>query len=105
MSEGFQEDSFNYLLTLRLAPIFPFWIINLAPALFGMKLVPYVVATFVGIIPGTLAYAYLGQGLGTTIDGSGSIVTPTLVAALGVLAVVSAIPIVVKRWKKNKLQS
>jgi len=102
LSKGFQRDAFSYLFTLRLAPIFPFWLINLAPALFGMKLVPYVVATFIGIIPGTFAYAYLGQGLGTTIRGDGAIVTPTLVAALAVLALVSVIPIVVKRLKNNK---
>ncbi len=102
ISEGFRKDAFQYLLTLRLAPIFPFWIINLAPALCGMKLGPYVVATFIGIIPGTFAYAYLGQGLGTTIDGDGSIITPTLVAALAILALVSTIPILVKRLKKNK---
>ena len=105
LSIGFQEDAFSYLFTLRLAPIFPFWLINLAPALFGMKLMPYVIATFIGIIPGTFAYAYLGQGLGTTISGDGSIVTPTLAAALAVLALVSVIPIVVKRWKKNKQQT
>ncbi len=101
LSEGFQKDAFNYLLVIRLAPVFPFWIINLAPALFGMKFLPYVVATFIGIIPGTFAYAYLGQGLGTTLDSDGSLVTPTLVAALGLLALVSAIPIVVKRWRKS----
>ncbi len=105
LSAGFQDDAFNYLLILRLAPVFPFWLINIAPALFGMKLVPYAVATFIGIIPGTFAYAYLGQGLGTTIDGDGSIVTPTLVTALGILALVSAIPLVVKRWKRNKLKA
>lgn len=105
LSEGFRKDAFNYLFTLRLAPIFPFWIINLAPALFGMKLSHYVVATFIGIIPGTFAYAYLGQGLGSTIDGSGSIVTPTLVAALAVLALVSTIPIGVKRWKNRKTKA
>jgi len=106
LSEGFQKDAFNYLLTLRLAPIFPFWLINLAPALFGMKLAPYAIATFVGIIPGTFAYAYLGQGLGSTIGGSGEFtVSPSLIAALGVLALVSVIPIVVKRLKKNKQQA
>ena len=104
LSQGFRRDAFNYLLILRLAPVFPFWIINLAPALFGMKLLPYVIATFIGIIPGTFAYAYLGQGLGTTIDGDGSIVTPTLVAALALLALVSAIPIVVKRWKRSRIR-
>lgn len=102
LSEGFQKDAFNYLLTLRLAPIFPFWLINLAPALFGMKLAPYAVATFIGIIPGTFAYAYLGQGLGSTIAGEGFKVSPSLVAALAVLALVSVMPIVIKRWKKNK---
>ena len=105
LSEGFQKDAFNYLFTLRLAPIFPFWLINLAPALFGMKLMPYVIATFIGIIPGTFAYAYLGQGLGTTIAGGGFSVSPTLIAALAVLALVSVIPLVVKRWKKNKSQT
>ncbi len=105
LSKGFQEDAFNYLFILRLAPIFPFWIINLAPALFGMKLAPYVIATFVGIIPGTFAYAYLGQGLGSTIESGGSLVTPTLIAALAVLAIVSAIPLVVKHVKKNKGQT
>lgn len=105
LAEGFRKDSFQYLLILRLAPIFPFWIINLAPALFGMKLAPYMVATFVGIIPGTFAYAYLGQGLGTSIDGDGTIVTPTLVTALAVLALVSAVPLVVKRWKKSKTKT
>jgi len=102
LSEGFQKDAFNYLFTLRLAPIFPFWLINLAPALFGMKLMPYVVATFIGIIPGTFAYAYLGQGLGSTIAGDGFSVSPTLIAALAVLALVSVIPLVVKRLKKSK---
>jgi uncharacterized membrane protein YdjX (TVP38/TMEM64 family) len=105
LSKGFQRDAFSYLFTLRLAPIFPFWLINLAPALFGMKLMPYVIATFFGIIPGTFAYAYLGQGLGSTIRGDGSFVTPTLVAALAVLALVSLIPIVIKRLKKRKLKA
>lgn len=104
LSEGFQKDSFNYLLTLRLAPIFPFWLINLAPALFGMRLMPYAVATFIGIIPGTFAYAYLGQGLGTTIGGDGFTVSPSLIAALAVLALVSVVPIVIKRLKKSKAQ-
>ncbi len=66
-----------------------------------MKLSQYVVATFIGIIPGTLAYAYLGQGLGSTIDGSGPLITPTLIGALAVLALVSAIPIAIKHWKKK----
>ena len=60
LREGFQEDGFSYLLFLRLVPVFPFWLVNLAAALFGMRLLPYVAATAVGIIDG---FVYLGTGL------------------------------------------
>jgi uncharacterized membrane protein YdjX (TVP38/TMEM64 family) len=62
---GFRKNAFNYLLVLRLIPIFPFWLINLAAALTGMGVRTFVLATFLGIIPGTLIYASLGNGLET----------------------------------------
>ncbi|MFA9386932.1 MAG: VTT domain-containing protein, partial [Methyloceanibacter sp.] len=46
--EGFQEDALSYLLFLRLVPIFPFWLVNLAPGLLGVRFTPYVVTTFLG---------------------------------------------------------
>ncbi len=99
---GFQEDSFSYLLFLRLAPIFPFWLINLAPALFGMRLGPYVLATFVGILPGTFAYAYFGQGISSAIEMEGSAVSPELLIGLGVLGLASLLPIVLKRIRRAR---
>jgi uncharacterized membrane protein YdjX (TVP38/TMEM64 family) len=68
LEEGFKRDSFNYLLFLRLVPIFPFWLINIVPALLGMPLGPYVIATLVGIIPGALVYSSVGAGLGALIS-------------------------------------
>ncbi|MBV8412053.1 MAG: TVP38/TMEM64 family protein [Alphaproteobacteria bacterium] len=65
--EGFRRDSFNYLLFLRLVPIFPFWLINIVPALLGMALGSYVLATLIGIIPGALVYSSVGAGLGGLI--------------------------------------
>ena len=50
--EGFRRDSFSYLLFLRLVPVFPFWLVNIVPALLGMTLGPYTLATLIGIIPG-----------------------------------------------------
>jgi uncharacterized membrane protein YdjX (TVP38/TMEM64 family) len=102
LQQGFQEDSFNYLLFLRLAPIFPFWLINLAPALFGMRLGPYVLATFIGILPGTFAYAYFGQGISSAIDMEGSIVAPELLIGLGALGLASLLPIVLKRIRRAR---
>ena len=60
-ADNFQEDAFGYLLVLRLAPIFPFFAVNIAPAFFSVSLRTYVLATLIGILPGTFAYAYLGE--------------------------------------------
>lgn len=75
MEAGFQENAFNYLLFLRLIPVFPFWLVNLAPAFLGVSLRTYVAATFVGIVPGTFVYASLGNGLSAVLDAGG---TPNL---------------------------
>jgi uncharacterized membrane protein YdjX (TVP38/TMEM64 family) len=66
--EGFKRDSFNYLLFLRLVPIFPFWLINIVPALIGMPIGSYALATLIGIIPGALVYSSVGAGLGVLIS-------------------------------------
>ncbi len=66
--EGFQRDAFNYLLFLRLVPIFPFWLVNLAPGLLGVGFTTYLVTTILGIIPGTFAYSLAGNGLDSVIE-------------------------------------
>lgn len=68
LEEGFHRDSFSYLLFLRLVPVFPFWLVNIVPALLGMKLGPYTLATLIGIIPGAIVYASVGAGFGILID-------------------------------------
>ena len=49
-------------------PVFPFWLVNIVPALLGMKLGPYTLATVIGIIPGAIVYSSVGAGLGMVID-------------------------------------
>lgn len=103
---GFAENAFSYLLVLRLAPIFPFFLVNIAPAFFDVKLRTYVVATFLGILPGTVAYAYLGTGIGSVLEAAaeagrtvapGELVTPEITAAFFLLAFVAAIPLLLRR--------
>ena len=65
--QGFRADAFSYLLFLRFLPIVPFWITNLASALFGVPLKTFVLATQIGLIPGTFAFAVAGSGLGSVI--------------------------------------
>ena len=103
LRDGFQKDAFNYLLTLRLAPVVPFWITNLAPAFFGMDLGRYALATFLGIIPGTYAYSFIGEQVGTSFEKESNIVT-NVTLGLAALAVASVVPLIVKyiRNRKNK---
>ena len=123
---GFQKDAFNYLLFLRLVPAFPFWFMNLAPALLGMKLRDFVLATALGILPGTLAFSFIGSGLDHVLraqyrlyleclqnspsDGSAcsfdlhpsAFITPQLIAAFILLGIVAILPAIAKRlWKSR----
>lgn len=68
MEEGFRKDAVSYLLFLRFVPIVPFWLVNLVPAFLGVSLPAFVIATFFGIIPGTMVFASLGSGIGHLID-------------------------------------
>ncbi|MFD1380760.1 TVP38/TMEM64 family protein [Fodinicurvata halophila] len=72
LRRGFREDAFNYLLTLRLIPLFPFWLVNLAPAFAGVRLGTFFWATLLGILPGTLVYASAGNGLGRILEAGAS---------------------------------
>ncbi len=69
--ERLRQDGFWYLLSLRLIPVVPFWLANLAPALAGMPFPAYAAATFLGIIPGAAVYAGIGAGLGEVLDAGG----------------------------------
>jgi len=111
LADGFEEDAFSYLLVLRLAPVFPFFVMNIAPALFNVPLRIYVAATFLGILPGTFAYAYLGQGIDSVLlaakeagedVGVSDLVTTEITLAFLALAVVAAIPPVIKRFRTGR---
>lgn len=104
MAEGFRKDAFNYLLFLRLIPAFPFWVVNLAPALLGMRFVPYVVGTALGIVPGTTVFSLFGASLGEVFDRGGevslkSVVSPTMIAAFVGLGLLSLLPIAIRRLR------
>ena len=125
--QGFQEDAFSYLLFLRLVPIFPFWLVNLAPGLLGVSFATYVATTILGIIPGSFAFALAGNGLDSVIEAQqamyqsclaksgtgghescsytldpGAILTPELIAGLVALGLVALIPVAVKWFRRTR---
>jgi uncharacterized membrane protein YdjX (TVP38/TMEM64 family) len=99
---GFQEEGFSYLLFLRLVPLFPFWLINLAAALFGMRLLTYVAATAIGILPGTFVFSWFGQGLRGALGSGGSPLTIELFGAFALLGVMALVPAIVRRWRRGR---
>ena len=99
---GFHEDAFLYLLFLRLVPLFPFWLVNLAAALFEMPLLSYVAATAIGIIPGTFVLSYFGEGLGSALDGDGPVLTTELFIAFTLLGALALVPVLVRRWRRAR---
>jgi uncharacterized membrane protein YdjX (TVP38/TMEM64 family) len=104
LEAGFREDAFNYLLVLRLVPIFPFWLVNLVPALVGVRLPTYVLATFLGILPGTFVFASLGNGLGSLVEEPdlAIIFKPSLLVPIVGLALLALVPVGYKHWRGKK---
>jgi uncharacterized membrane protein YdjX (TVP38/TMEM64 family) len=68
LEDGFRRDSFSYLLFLRLVPVFPFWLVNIVPALLGMRLDRFILATAIGIVPAACVYAGVGSGFGMLFE-------------------------------------
>jgi uncharacterized membrane protein YdjX (TVP38/TMEM64 family) len=97
IAAGFRADSFNYLLFLRLVPFFPFWLVNLVPALCGVPLGTFIAATALGIIPGTFAFAFLGASLDSAIKTQNA--KHLVIAGLVALGVLALLPVAIKRLK------
>jgi uncharacterized membrane protein YdjX (TVP38/TMEM64 family) len=124
LSEGFQRDALSYLLFLRLVPAFPFWFVNIAPAVLGVPLKTFVLGTVIGITPATFAFASAGAGLDSVIMAAktahmacvaangaeacpfklhvSSLITRELILALVLVGLVALMPVGLKRWKRRR---
>lgn len=129
LRDGFAENALSYLLFLRLVPAFPFFVVNVVPALLSVPLRTYVLGTLLGIIPGTTAFSFAGSGLGSVIEAqnasyaaclaqnptggdaacpyhidTSALVTKELLIAFALLGVVSLIPIALKKLSARKVK-
>ena len=104
LEAGFQKNAFTYVLALRLIPAAPFWVVNIIPALLGMRLNQFVLATFIGITPGTLIYVWVARSFDTLLSRGQNpdlsvLSDPSVIVPLLILALLSFIPIF---WKLLK---
>ena len=105
LMSGFGRGAFAYILTLRLIPLFPFALVNIAAGLAAVPLRAYAMATLAGGIPTALIYAGLGAGLGDGLASERSLAAtvraPGVVLPLSALALLSLAPSLFKRLKRR----
>ena len=94
---GFAKNAFSYLMTLRLIPAFPFFLVNLVSGLTRVTLGTYMLATAIGIIPGSFVYAYAGRQLGT-INSLKEIASPQVLLAFTLLGLLALLPALYKKF-------
>lgn len=104
---GFKRNAFFYMLSLRLMPAIPFFIVNIVPGFLGVSLRTYIAATIIGILPATWVYTQLGEGLADVLhQGSISdpkqLLSPATIFALVALGIAALLPILFTG--KNKKQ-
>lgn len=104
MRAELHRNGFSYLLAIRLIPAFPFWLVNLAAALAGMRLLPFAAATLIGIIPATFVFAWIGASVGEVLAAGNHpdlavVFSPHILAPLVALALLALLPVV---WRRRK---
>ncbi|MEO0487624.1 MAG: TVP38/TMEM64 family protein [Pseudomonadota bacterium] len=101
IKKGIDQNQWETLFLIRLLPILPFPVSNVALSIVGLPLWKYVVGTFVGILPGALVYTWIGAGLGEVFARGEtpdlSIVTePHIIGPILGLAALAVLPILIK---------
>jgi uncharacterized membrane protein YdjX (TVP38/TMEM64 family) len=102
LARGFEKDAFNYILFVRLVPVFPFWLMNLVPAFTPVSARTFFAATLIGILPGTFVFANVGESL-ARIESPRDLVGAQTLFALALLGAMSLVPILIKKLRTRKI--
>lgn len=100
LQKNLQKNAVSYMLFARLVPIFPFVLVNIAPATVGIKLSTFVWTTFIGIIPGSFIYTYLGYQSGQ-LESVADLVSTEMILALVLLGLFSLTPMLYKKIRNK----
>jgi uncharacterized membrane protein YdjX (TVP38/TMEM64 family) len=106
LKSNLEENAFSYLLFLRLVPVFPFFVINVVPALVNIPLRIYIASTFLGIIPGALVYVSVGSGLNHLFAMNQSpnmsiIFEWNILLPILALSILSLVPLIYKKYRRR----
>jgi uncharacterized membrane protein YdjX (TVP38/TMEM64 family) len=97
----FTQDGFSWLLFMRLMPVFPYFLVNLIPALTAMRTRTFMAATLVGILPSTLIVTNLGQALGN-LESTRGLLAPETLIALSLVGLLALLPVLYHLLRPKK---
>ncbi|GAW67839.1 dihydrolipoamide dehydrogenase [Geoanaerobacter pelophilus] len=100
LNRELEARGFNYLLFLRLVPLFPFFLINLAAGLTRLPLRVFVPGTLIGIIPGGFVFVNAGASL-ATIDSLSDVASPRVLGSFALLGLFALVPVIYGKVKKK----
>ena len=105
---GIDKNIWSYLFFIRFFPVFPFWFVNIAPAILGVRFFPYLVTTFFGIMPGTLSIIMIGSGVEDIVNQKDDFnldifEQKKFLVGLLILSIISILPIFLKKFNLLKL--
>jgi uncharacterized membrane protein YdjX (TVP38/TMEM64 family) len=104
MNRELEERGFSYLLFLRLVPLFPFFLINLAAGLTRLPLRTFFFGTMIGIIPGGFVFVNAGASL-AAIDSVSGVASPRVLGSFALLGLFALVPVLYNKLKSAKRTS
>jgi len=104
MNRELEERGLNYLLFLRLVPLFPFFLINLGASLTKLPLRTFFIGTMIGIIPGSFVFCNAGASL-ATINSLSEVASPRVLGSFALLGLFALIPVIYQKIKQKKSAS
>jgi uncharacterized membrane protein YdjX (TVP38/TMEM64 family) len=97
LQEGVDRDGAYYLLTLRLVPIFPYFLVNLGMGLTRMRARTFAAVSWLGMLPATFVYVNAGTEL-SRIEQPSDVLSPGVLISLALLGVVPLAFRLLFRW-------
>lgn len=98
LNKGIEDGALNYVLFLRLVPLFPFFLVNILLGLTRLSTTSYFLGSLIGMLPGIFVYANAGSQL-SSITSTADIASPGVLGAFALLGLFALIPILYKKCK------
>ena len=102
--EGLCKNDIHYMLVLRLVPLFPFFLVNIAMGVSPISWKVFMVGTLLGKLPATWIYANAGSHL-ASLQSLSDITSPRVLGALTLLSLLILTPVIYKQMQKQKKTS